>query len=84
MLAIVGFHNPFFALAYFKNRLRRTRRESLDSIKQMKLPEDDEKREREVVEKTLSQVQARNVRLLLHFMSSFGFLCPVFCSYCLA
>ena len=45
--------------AYFKNRLRRTRRDSLDAIKQMKLPEDDEKREREIVEKTLAQVFAR-------------------------
>jgi hypothetical protein len=47
--------------ADFKNRLRRTRRDSLDTIKQMKLPEDDEKREREIVEKTLTQVRTCNV-----------------------
>jgi len=50
--------------AYFKNRLRRTRRDSLDAIKQMKLPEDDEKREREIVEKTLVQVCAAHCMLL--------------------
>ena len=44
---------------YFKNRLRRARRDALDAIKHMKLPEDDEKKEREVVEKTLAQVIAR-------------------------
>jgi ribosome recycling factor len=41
---------------YFKNRLRRARRDALDGIKLMKLPEDDEKKEREAVEKTLAQV----------------------------
>jgi ribosome recycling factor len=44
---------------YYKNRLRRARRDALDGIKLMKLPEDDEKKEREVVEKTLAQVIAR-------------------------
>jgi hypothetical protein len=44
---------------YFKNRLRRARRDALDAIKHMKLPEDDEKKEREVVEKTLAQVCVR-------------------------
>ena len=47
--------------AYFKNRLRRARRDALDTIKQMKLPEDDDKREKEVVEKTLAQVCVCNI-----------------------
>jgi hypothetical protein len=55
-------------LAYFKNRLRRTRRDSLDAIKQMKLPEDDEKREREVVERTLAQVRTCILSLLFLYV----------------
>ncbi len=62
--------------AYFKNRLRRTRRDSLDTIKQMKLPEDDEKREKEIVEKTLAQVRTCNelfaVSPFMCFIHMFG------------
>jgi hypothetical protein len=64
--------------AYFKNRLRRARRDALDTIKQMKLPEDDDKREKEVVEKTLAQVCVcvTSCLLLSHSMC--------FCNICLS
>lgn len=52
------------SVADFKNRLRRTRRDSLDAIKQMKLPEDDEKKEKDIVEKTLAQVLALSAAIL--------------------